>query len=404
MRIAIVTERFPPNIFGGGEISSYLLAKALAEDKEVHVITKGSNKVEIIDNFTVHRIIPDGSPRIPEILRRSEYLYLTSFLSILRTLKGMDIVHVHSMKMIPGTLFACKIKGIPVVATVNDAWATCYYSLHFRNGKLCEHCSTQGLMACLDEHDGNTLGVPYIKASMQLKYASISRCDGLMPHSLFIKEILEKNGIGVEKRFIPPIVDTESFCYEDVRGTGKVLYAGRVDLGKGVEDAILSIERAGIGNLVIAGTGKELEKCKKLSRSLGITDRVEFKGKVPYEEIPKLIHESDIVIAPFRRIEPIGRIVLEANACGRGVITTSVCGANSVLIRDGHNGFIVEPGDVERMGELICSVLSDRTLASTLGRNGRKIIEERFSPGYVKDEVLKFYRHVIGKAHAGRSA
>ena len=57
LKILIATERFPPKVFGGGEISAYLFAKELAKKHEVHVITSrnpGEDRNFLIDTSKLH--------------------------------------------------------------------------------------------------------------------------------------------------------------------------------------------------------------------------------------------------------------------------------------------------------------------------------------------------------------
>jgi glycosyltransferase involved in cell wall biosynthesis len=144
------------------------------------------------------------------------------------------------------------------------------------------------------------------------------------------------------------------------------------------------------------GDGPVLGKCKKLAKELGLGKRAEFTGRVPYEEIPEIYRTMDLVLAPFVRVEPVGRVLLEAMASGRGVITTTVCGG-SERISEGENGFVVRPGDVDAMADRIGHVIRDPEALGDLGKAGRLRIERDHSPKVIRKRVLAFYKRILSR-------
>lgn len=421
MRILVTVERFPPEVFGGGENSSYLFSKMLAKKHEVHVITSKTssssdtkvspvekvvtdNKIfltdEKSDGIYIHRIIKLKKGILPVYIRDHEIFYTKSFRtinSLLKTSGKFDLIHSLSMNMVVGSVLAAKKHKLPVVATVNDHWATCFLRRHFRNGEECIICSSKGLKECLKSSTGRTISLSYVKQSMRIRKHFLSRCNGLITISDRVKEILQSNGFKIPIETIPILVDTELFNYEKPRYTKKVLNIGRIDSGKGVDIAIKAIAKAGIGTLVVAGDGPELEQCKNLANDLGIKDRVEFLGNVDYENIPKLIHDSDIIIAPFQRVEAFGRVLLEANACGRGVITSDIGGGSQMFIKNGKNGLSFPPNDIAGMGKAIKGILSNKKLIESLGRTGRNMVENQMKTEKILTQTEKFYNLIIKK-------
>jgi hypothetical protein len=172
MKVVYVSEHFPPYSFGGGELSAYTLAKHLALDTkfDVHVVTKvveDAPSSEIMDNINVHREIPEGSSRLPDDIRRGEVLTHNTAKHLKKHLGGCNIVHTLSMRVIIGAGKAAQKMGIPIIGTVNDTWATCYYSLHFKNGEICWDCSMKKLKDCLSEFGGNMLAMPYLMQNLK---------------------------------------------------------------------------------------------------------------------------------------------------------------------------------------------------------------------------------------------
>ncbi len=420
MKILITTERFPPNVFGGGEISAYLLAIALASRHEVHILT--SNDYETneksklknsklkkkvlfgeLDKLNIHRVIKplkDYNKIFPLDVRHNEIFYKQSFFAIedfLSKNDGFDLIHSLNLKTVVGSTLVAKLRNIPIVATVNDHWATCYYRSHFKNNKVCITCSNRGLKDCMIAQIGSATMLPYVKYSMWLKKYFLSKCNGLIAISDKVKEILKSNGFKQPIETIPIMIDTKIFHYEKPRYTGNVLYLGRVDYGKGVEVAIKAFAKAGIGRLIIVGAGSDLGTCKKLVQRLGVEDKVEFKGSISYNQIPETIYESDIVLAPFKRVEAFGRVLLEANSCGRGVITSDIGGGSQMFIRNGKNGLSFPPNDVAGMGKAIKKVLSNKKLIESIGRTGRNMVENQMKTEKILKRTERFYNLIIKK-------
>jgi len=392
--ITMVTERFLPDAFGGGEISSYLLARTLATKHRVTVITTGDGKTDKMDGFTIKRVIPRPSKRLPEDLRRGEALTLATLKGVLGALDHADIIHVHGIRTTVGTVLSSRLKDVPAVATVNDAWATCYYSLHFKDGERCERCTPSKFKECLERFGGQPAAMPYLRASMKERLFFISRFDGLMPHSTAMMDILKRHGVECEMEVIPPIIDTARFMYKDPPKKFQLGFIGRIDDGKGLDDAIKISKATGL-DLRVVGEGPALKDARRLVKKMRLMEQVEFVGKVPYETVPEEYHAASLVLAPFKRVEPIGRVLMEANACGRAVLTTTICGG-AERITEGKNGFVVEPGDVDAMTEKVRKVASDPGKLKEMGRNGRDFVERNHSPKVILKRTEAFYKRVIG--------
>ena len=406
-KILITAERFPPNVFGGGEYSAFLLAKNLAQNNEVHVITskdagrkteKKKRDAKEMNGINIHRIIPPSSSIFPLFLRDHEIFYTKSFRMIKRFLNrhiDFDILHSMSMNMVIGSVLGAKQNKIPIVSTVNDHWATCFFRKHYRNGKVCLRCSRNILKACMNSQIGNSVTLPYVRYSMWLRRYFLSKCDGLIAISDSVKDILKANGFKNPIVTIPIVVDTEMFQYQEPKYSKNILYIGRLDPGKGAVAAIRTFAYANMGTLTVVGTGTGLERCRKLTRELGIQKKVKFIGNISYNEVPKIIHDSDIILAPFQRVEAFGRVLLEANACGRGVITSSIGGGSKMLIKNGENGYSYNPEDIKGMGKCLRTILSDKKLIKKLGVTGREIVEKEMKKERITEQIELFYHKII---------
>jgi glycosyltransferase involved in cell wall biosynthesis len=109
-------------------------------------------------------------------------------------------------------------------------------------------------------------------------------------------------------------------------------------------------------------------------RSMGLEERVIFTGW--REDALTLASRMAIVVHPALS-EGFGRAILESMALGVPVIATSVGGVREV-IRDGENGYLTRPGDVDALSDRLRRLLGDADLRHTLGNAGRDAVSSAF--------------------------
>ncbi len=85
---------------------------------------------------------------------------------------------------------------------------------------------------------------------------------------------------------------------------------------------------------------------------------------------------------------------IEALASGTPVVATRVGGVPDV-VRDGIDGFLVEPGDTEAAAERLAELALDPELRARLGESGRAYVRERYSVERLVDDVDRLYRSLL---------
>jgi glycosyltransferase involved in cell wall biosynthesis len=109
-------------------------------------------------------------------------------------------------------------------------------------------------------------------------------------------------------------------------------------------------------DLLLAGDGGVRKSLEQLSISLGLQKRVTFLGFRNKEELLELYNIAD-VFAMVSYFEGLPRALIEAMACGCVPIVTKV-GSMPVVVSDGFNGFVINPGDLEKFVERVDEVFS----------------------------------------------
>jgi glycosyltransferase involved in cell wall biosynthesis len=164
---------------------------------------------------------------------------------------------------------------------------------------------------------------------------------------------LVPNGIRLEGRDGGPRPPLEG---RDMR----MLFAGRADTTKGADVAVAAIARLHRAHLTIAGDGPYAVGGEHVS-ALGLVERA---------RVAELMRATDVFVMPGRIEEAFGLVYLEAMAAGAVVVGTALGGA-AELVRDGVNGLVVAPDDVEALAAAVARVRDDATLRARLSDGGR---------------------------------
>jgi len=147
-------------------------------------------------------------------------------------------------------------------------------------------------------------------------------------------------------------VDLERFALQPARpdesGGPALLCIGGLTERKNVIRLASAFERLGEGTLTFAGEGPLRGQ---LEGRRGVT----LLGSVASERIPELIGASDVVCQPSL-VEPFGQALLEAMACGRSVVATTVGGPPEFVTPEA--GVLVDPGDEGALVEAMRAALS----------------------------------------------
>lgn len=138
-----------------------------------------------------------------------------------------------------------------------------------------------------------------------------------------------------------------------------LVFAGRLTEQKSLELGIAAA-RAANARLLVAGDGPARVRLEALGHA-------EFLGVLPRDDVLDLFRAADAsLLSSSWENFPHG--VVESLAAGTPVVATAVGGVTEV-VRDGENGLLVAPGDVDALAKAITRVSSDRELLQTLRTN-----------------------------------
>jgi len=112
------------------------------------------------------------------------------------------------------------------------------------------------------------------------------------------------------------------------------------------------------------------------------------------KDIPEILNATD-VFALSSLWEGLPRVLPQAMSAGLPIVATRVDGSPEA-VRDGHNGFLVSPGDFSGIAEKIISLLKDPVKASEMGMRGRERVEEFDIHRMVADQE-NLYEKTLGE-------
>jgi len=129
---------------------------------------------------------------------------------------------------------------------------------------------------------------------------------------------------------------------------------------------------------IIVGAGPDRSYLEQLARAEDVAEHVIFVGAVPHEVTLAYFDLCDIFVMPSRLNETFGIVFIEASSRGKPVIGGKI-GGQTETIADGKTGLLVDPYNVEEIGNKIARLLNDPILAARLGENGKRLVREKFS-------------------------
>ncbi|NRI66056.1 glycosyltransferase family 4 protein [Rhodococcus sp. MS16] len=176
-------------------------------------------------------------------------------------------------------------------------------------------------------------------------------------------------------------------------GPPKLLFVGRLEYEKGVQDAIAALPRIRRSHpgttLAVAGEGTQFGWLAEQARTHRVVRSVNFLGNLDHSELLSWLHGADAIVLPSR-YEPFGIIALEAAAAGTPLITSTAGGLGEAVV-DGVTGMSFQPGDVAGLTSAVREVLDDPAGAQERAVAARARLTSDFDWHQVAEETVHVY-------------
>ncbi|HGQ5356488.1 TPA: glycosyltransferase family 4 protein [Streptococcus pneumoniae] len=191
-------------------------------------------------------------------------------------------------------------------------------------------------------------------------------------------------------------VDT-SFYVEKKKSitSNNFLFLGRMGKRKGAYDLIDAMNQAVAINpnlhLTMAGDG-ELEDIRQKISNLNLTDHITIYDWVNQRDKKILFQANQTLILPSYN-EGLPMAILEAMASGLAIISTPVGGIPEIIHED--NGWLIQPGDISQLSNIILEASYNPDVVSLMGSNNHKLVEEKYSFHSMHGKIKKIYNTLL---------
>lgn len=281
-----------------------------------------------------------------------------------------DIIHFSCLNT-PGYTRALKSTGVPYAISFPIYIFSCPKGGFLRHtGELCDSppflCNLRNL----------------------LLHSTSPDPDIIIAQSSFMKEKLVQSGYPERIiRLVPNPIHSVAFTEKEAF-TNRIVYAGRLEEYKGVIEAIQAVIQFDKDiKLTICGDGNlRAEVIDYAKKNPG---RIEYLGKLSYDELSRIYDRSDAAIVPSKSYESFCMSAAESMMHGLPVIGTNI-GALKEIIIDGQTGFIFTPGKVQEIKSAILNLYDDFLLYRELSKNALEI-SRNFSFEKVKTSLWAIY-------------
>ena len=231
---------------------------------------------------------------------------------------------------------------------------------------------------------------------------TLRRASHVICISPYVKDVLQEISSNPIYYSIDNAVNPSFFSVHPRRDAEvrNLLFVGRIDPMKGVLDAVkamTSVTKAmPRAQLLVVGPVSDHQYYRHLRafvQSNNLSDSVRFLGWRDHNELPRLLARADLLMFPSQ-LETFGNVIAESMAAGVPVVAVNAA-AIPHLIEDGHDGFLVDPGDTEALAGKAIAILENERLRQTMGRNARETALRRWHPNVIAKQTLDVYKEIL---------
>lgn len=119
---------------------------------------------------------------------------------------------------------------------------------------------------------------------------------------------------------------------------------------------------------------------------------LEWWGK--RDDMPDVFAQATVVCLPSMYGEGVPKVLIEAGACARPIVTTDTPGCREVVMND-ENGYLVPPNEAPALANAIELLVTNRALCERMGQAGRILVEREFALERVVTETFALYEELL---------
>lgn len=402
MKIALFTNEFPPNIYGGAGVHIDFLSQELAKLGQVEVRCFG-NQEEATESMNVIGIQSsltkpedDNNPHLKMFHNLSKNVEMSQ-----HTLQA-DVIHCHTWYTHLAGIFSRELLQSPLILTTHSL------ETH-RPWKVEQLGNGYFLSRWIENHAYNTAdGI--IAVSEQMK-TDVIEAYGVSPEKVTVIHN------GIDPDFYAPTFDNDLLKEYNINpDIPFVLFVGRITRQKGISQLISAAQYFNENcQIVLCAGAPDTPEIAKETEELIADLKSKRNGVIlisemlPREKIKVLYSHARVFACPSL-YEPFGIINLEAMSCETPVVGSAVGGIPEIIV-EGETGFLIELESISRtdfnpkhpkafqqnFAAKVNQLLADENLAKQMGKAGRKRVLEKFSWASIAKTTYHYYETVINR-------
>jgi glycosyltransferase involved in cell wall biosynthesis len=147
---------------------------------------------------------------------------------------------------------------------------------------------------------------------------------------------------------------------------------------------------------LILGEGPKKNEWIDLVTKQKLTKNFFFTGQIPYNEMPLWLGATDICVAPFHNNAGIRSPVkiFDYMACGKAVVASEIKGTTDIFSNRGAI-LLVEAEKPKALASAILDILNNDEKCQEMGRNGRKLITEKYDRRLIAEKISTVAKIVL---------
>jgi alpha-maltose-1-phosphate synthase len=407
VKALLLTNEYPPYIYGGAGVHVEFLSRELAKLTDVEVRCFGDQRLDE-PHLRVRGYAEPELSSTPSHLR-PVFGAMGRNVAWASDNVDADVAHCHTWYSHLGGVLIKEGYGIPLVITV--------HSLEPLRPWKREQLQGGYDLSCWIEQTALGMADAVIAVSSGTR-EDILRVSPAKPERVHV--IYN----GIDTSIYRPVTETDALAYYGIDSHRPyVLFVGRVTRQKGIVHLARAIPRIDPSAQVVlcAGAPDTPEIAREMEQAVAEAERVRggvvwVREMVPRDLTVQLYSHAAVFCCPSI-YEPFGIINLEAMACGTPVVASAVGGIPEVVVDGGTGvlvpvdlqpGFAFEPVDPHRfsadLADALNRLLADPAERERMGRAGRERVERQFAWGAIARQTLELYSSLVAPSPSGRGS
>jgi len=386
LRFVLVTTFYPPYSFGGDAIHVQALAGALVRAghrvdvihsvdayRALHLGEPAGPRPPEVPGLTVHGLSTACGPLSPLLSQQTgRPLLETRRIREILDRTDPDVIHFHNVSLFGPGVLELRGKGGRAlkIYTTHEYWLVCPTHVLWKyNRRVCDSrdCIKCTLLA------GRP---PQLWRYTHMIERCAAEVDAFLSPSRYAAAMHERNGFGRAIVHFPLFVERPAAIDRDLprpHPRPYFLFVGRLEAVKNPRSLIEAWHRVPAGDLLVAGTGSQLEALRALAAG---EPRIRFLGHLAQESLDALYAHCIACIVPSSMVEIFPLVVLEAFSRKAPVVARDL-GALAEMIAESGGGLLYRTED--ELVAALTRIAHDATLRSYLGESGHRSVTGRWS-------------------------